>query len=87
MQRPLTNGYIRGAVHFQEAVEVVPNPWDPVNDLNQLCVACSAANFHLNQFPSEEATKEAFHWLHVVGTEHPPDPKRLQERQNIKCSH
>lgn len=58
---------------LQEAVEVVPNPGDPVDDLHQLHVAHSAANLHLYQLPSQVATQEAFHRLHVIGTQHPPD--------------
>lgn len=77
-QRSLTDGDVRGAVSLQEAVEVVPNPWDPVNDLYQLYVARSAANLHLNQLPPQVATKEAFHWLHVVGTQHPSDQRKYR---------
>lgn len=61
---------------LQETVEVVPNSWDPVNDLYQLHVACSAANLHLDQLPPQVATKKAFHWLHVVGTQHPSDQRK-----------
>lgn len=60
---------------LQEAVEVVPDPWDPVNNLHQLYIACSAADFHLDQLPSQVAAKETFHWLHVVDTQHPPDQR------------
>lgn len=62
-------------MHFQEAVEVVPNPWDPVNDLHQLHVTRSAADLSLDQLPPQIATEEAFHWLHVVGTQHPSDQR------------
>lgn len=72
MSQSLTDGDIRGAVCLQEAVEVVPNPRDPVNNLHQLHVARSAADLRLYQLPPQVTTKEAFHWLHVVGTQHPP---------------
>lgn len=62
-------------MRLQEAVEVLPNTRDPVDDLHQLHVARSAANLHLYQLPPQVATKEAFHWLHVVGTQHPPDQR------------
>lgn len=52
---------------------MVPNPWDPVDDLNQLQAARSAADLHLDQLPPQVAAEEAFHWLHVIGTQHPPD--------------
>lgn len=75
LSRALTNGDIRGAVCLQEAVEVVPDPRDPVDNLHQLYVACSAADLHLDQLPSQVAAKETFHWLHVVDTQHPPDQR------------
>lgn len=68
VHRPLTDGDVRGAVCLQEAVEMVPNPRDPVDDLHQLYIARSAADFRLDQLPPQVATQEAFHWLHVVGT-------------------
>lgn len=67
-----TDGDVRRAVCLQEAVEVVPNPWDPVDDLNQLYAARSAADLHLDQLPPQVAAQEAFHRLHVIGTQHPP---------------
>ena len=73
MRRSLTDGDVRGAVCLQEAVEVVPNPRDPVDDLHQLHVPRSAADLRLDQLPPQVAPEEAFHRLHVVGTQHPPD--------------
>lgn len=60
-------------MRLQEAVEVVPNPRDPIDDLHQLHVACAAADLCLNQLSPQVAPQEAFHRLHVVGTQHPPD--------------
>lgn len=78
MQRRLTDCDIRGAVCLQEAVKVMPNSRDPVDNLYQLHVACSAANLHLDQLPPQVATEEAFHWLHVVGTQHPSDQRKYR---------
>lgn len=58
---------------LQEAVEVVPNPWYPVNDLHQLHIPRPTANLCLNQLPPQVAPKETLHWLRVVGTQYPPD--------------
>ncbi len=69
----LTDGDIRRAVRLQKAVQVVPNTRDPVDDLHQLHVARSAADLHLYQLPPQVATQEAFHRLHMVGTQHPPE--------------
>ena len=60
-------------MRLQEAVEVVPDARDPVDDLNQLRVARSAADLRLDQLPPQVAAEEALHRLHVVGTQHPPD--------------
>lgn len=58
---------------LQEAVEVVPDPWDPVDDPNQLRAARPAADLRLDQLPPEVAAEEALHRLRVIGAEHPPD--------------
>lgn len=79
-----TYGDIRRAVCLQEAVEVVPNPWDPVDDLHQLHAARSAADLHLDQLPPQVAAEEAFHRLRVVGTQHPPDPRTHRYVQTLK---
>lgn len=60
---------------LQEPVEMVPNTRDPVDDLHQLCVACSTADLCLDQLPPQVTTQKAFHRLRVVGTQHPPDYK------------
>ena len=62
-------------MRLQEAVEVVPNPRDPVDDLHQLHVARSAANLRLDQLPPQVAPEEALDRLHVVGTQHPPEQR------------
>lgn len=62
-------------MRLQEAVEVVPNPRDPIDDLHQLHVARAAADLRLNQLSPQVAAQEAFHWLHVIGTQHPPDQR------------
>lgn len=82
VRHPLTDCDVRGAVCLQEAVEMVPNPRDPVDDLHQLYVARPAADLSLNQLPPQVATQEAFHWLHVVSTQNPPDQKT---QYIIKC--
>lgn len=62
-------------MRLQEAVEVVPNPRDPVDDPHQLHVARPAADLRLDQLPPQVAAQEAFHRLHVVGAQHPPGQK------------
>ncbi len=66
-----TNGHVRGAVGLQEAVEVVPDLRDPVYDLHQLRVTCSAADLYLDQLPPQKPAQETFHRLHVISTQHP----------------
>lgn len=73
-------------MRLQEAVEVVPNPWDPVDDLHQLHVARSAADLRLNQLPPQVATQEALHRLHVVGTQHPPDDRAHGYKHTYMCN-
>lgn len=66
-----TNGHIRGAMSLQEAVEVVPDLRDPVDDLHQLQGPCSAADLSLDQLPPQKPAQETFHRLHVISTQHP----------------
>lgn len=68
----LTDGDVRGAVGLQEAVEVMPDSRDPLDDPHQLCIALSAADLCLHQPPPQEPTQEALHWFSMVGTQHPP---------------
>lgn len=51
MLRSPTDGDVRGAVCLQEAVEVVPDPRDPLDDLHQLRVPRAAPDLCLNQLP------------------------------------
>lgn len=69
---------------LQEAIEMVPNPWNPVDDLHQLYVARPASDLRLDQLPPQVATQEAFHWLHVVGTQHPPDQRTNAGSSGLK---
>lgn len=71
---------------LQEAVEVVPNPRDPVHDLHQLHVARSAADLRLDQLPPQEAAEEAFDRLHVVDTQHPPGRGGDSQSSINRCS-
>lgn len=57
---------------LQEAVEVMPDLGDPVDDLHQLRVACPPTDLRLHELPPQEAAEETLHGLRVVGTKHPP---------------
>lgn len=72
---------------LQEAVEVVPDSRYPVDDLHQLHVARSAADLRLDQLPPQVATEEAFHRLHVVGTQHPPDQRTHGRMKTLNRKH
>lgn len=69
---PPTDGDIRGAVGLQEAVEVMPDLRDPVDDFHQLCIAHPPTDLRFHELPPQEAAKETLHGLRVVGTKHPP---------------
>lgn len=81
-----TNGDIRGAVCLQEAVEVVPDLRDPLDDLHQLRVPRAAADLSLDQLPPQIAAQEALHRLHVVGTENPPDQREAGLNTELRTS-
>lgn len=57
---------------LQEAVEVMPDLGDPVDDFHQLRVAHPPTDLRFHELPPQEAAKETFHGLRVVGTKHPP---------------
>lgn len=84
MVRSPTDGDVRRAVCLQKAVEVVPDPRDPLDDLHQLCVARAAADLRFDQLPPQVAAQETLHWLHVVGTENPPDQRGLSLRRDME---
>lgn len=86
MVRSPTDGDVRGAVCLQEAVEVVPDPRDPLDDLHQLRVPRAAADLRLDQLPPQVAAQEALHGLHVVGTENPPDQREAGLSTELKTS-
>lgn len=57
---------------LQEAVEVMPDLGDPVDDFHQLHVARPPTDLCLHELPPQEAAEETLHGLCVVGTKHPP---------------
>lgn len=57
---------------LQEAVEMMPDLRDPVDDFHQLCIAHPPTDLHFHELPPQEAAKETLHGLRVVGTKHPP---------------
>lgn len=57
---------------LQEAVEVMPDFGDPVDDFHKFHVAHPPTDLRLHELPPQEAAKETLHRLRVVGTKHPP---------------
>lgn len=73
---PPTYGDVRGAVSLQEAVEVMPDLGNPVDDFYQLHIPHAPTDLRFHEFPPQEPAKETFHGLRVVGTKHPPGEVR-----------
>lgn len=69
---PPTYGDIRGAVSLQEAVEVMPDLGNPVDDFYQLHIPHPPTDLRLHELPPQEPAEETLHGLRVVGTKHPP---------------
>lgn len=69
---PPTYGDVRGAVCLQEAVEVMPDLGNPVDDFHQLHVPHPPTDLRLHELPPQEPTQETLHGLRVVGAKHPP---------------
>lgn len=57
---------------LQEAVEVMPDLGNPVDDFHQLHVPHPPADLRLHELPPQEPAQETLHGLRVVGTKHPP---------------
>lgn len=57
---------------LQEAVEVMPDLGNPVDDFYQLHIPHPPTDLRFHEFPPQEPAKETFHGLCVVGTKHPP---------------
>lgn len=81
---------------LQEAVEVMPDLRDPVDDLHQLCIAHPPTDLRLHELPPQEAAEETLHGLRVVGTKHPPGrnkeclsvarmPNEIGKPQKLEC--
>lgn len=68
-----TYGDIRGAMSLQEAVEVMPDLGNPVDDFYQLHIPHPPTDLCFHELPPQESAKETLHGLRVVGTKHPPD--------------
>lgn len=64
----LTDRDIRRTVRFQEAVEMMPNRRDPLNNFHQLPVPHTTADLCLQKLPAQETSQEAFHRLGMIGT-------------------
>ena len=65
---------------LQEAVEVLPDPGQPVHDLDELRAPRVPGDLRLDQLPPQEAAQEALHRLSVVSTQHPPERGRGRGR-------
>lgn len=48
MGRALTNSNIRGAVSLQEFVQMLPDPGNPINNFDQLCISHPATDLCFN---------------------------------------
>lgn len=70
-----TNGYVRGAVGLQEAVEVLPGLGHPVDDLHQVVASCAPIDLCVNQLSPQETAEETLDRLRVIGAQHPPAPR------------
>ena len=57
---------------LQEAVEVMPDLGNPVDDFYQLHVPYPPTDLRLHELPPQEPAQETLHGLRVVGTKHPP---------------
>ena len=59
-------------MRLQEAVEVMPDLGNPVDDFHQLHVPHPPTDLRLHELPPQEPAQETLHGLRVVGTKHPP---------------
>lgn len=57
---------------LQEAVEVMPDLGNPVDDFYKLHIPHPPTDLRFHELPPQEPAKETLHGLRVVGTKHPP---------------
>ena len=68
-----TYGNIWWTVGLQELVDVSPHFGNPVNGAIQIVVSDACADLCFHQLPSQVASKETLHGLHVIGAQHPAE--------------
>lgn len=76
-EQPGSDGDVAGVVRLQEAVDVLPHRWEPLQDLFQLRLGCLRVEFHVEQLSPKIPAQEALHRFHVVGRQN------LWKRGNI----
>lgn len=56
---------------LQEAVEMLPDTRDPLDDLDQVGVTRATADLSFQKLPAQKTTQEALHWFSVIRTKQP----------------
>lgn len=56
---------------------MLPGFRNPIDDFDEVVTAHVFINLSFNQLSSHESGQEALHWLSVIGTQHPPEGKKV----------
>jgi len=60
-------------VRFQETIDVLPDLWQPVDNVVHFRQIGIVANLDVEKTATKVAREEALNWFHVVGTQHPAE--------------